>query len=155
MINPELKIPPLLLLAFAMVGVLLCHLAWPMHWPQAVSLVGVLAAAAGLGCCMAGVMAFRRHATTVDPRYPQHTVSLVTGGVYAYSRNPMYLGFALMLLGWSLYLNALSGLIWLGFFIAYLQRFQIQPEERYMQNLFGEQFASYCRRTHRWWGRTN
>ncbi|MCU7555907.1 isoprenylcysteine carboxylmethyltransferase family protein [Alteromonas sp. ASW11-19] len=155
MTSPELKVPPLLLLAIAMAGVLTCHLVWPMQWPSLVTIVGILLSALGLICCVAGVVAFRRHATTVDPRYPENTGTLVTGGIYGYSRNPMYLGFALILVGWSAYLSTPFSLLWLVLFVTYLQRFQIYPEERQMRILFGQQFENYCRQTRRWLGRKN
>lgn len=62
----------------------------------------------------------------------------------------MYLGIAFMLTGWAVYLSNLLLLVWVVAFIAYITRFQIQPEERALDKLFGDEFASYKHRVRRW-----
>lgn len=66
------------------------------------------------------------------------------------ARNPMYLGFALLLLALAMYLGKLSGLLLVPLFMAYLQHFQIRPEERALQAKFGALFVAYCRQVRRW-----
>ena len=75
---------------------------------------------------------------------------MVTDGIYRYSRNPMYLGMALLLAAWALWLG--NAAAWLGIvlFVALINRYQIRPEERILAAKFGDDYHSYCRRTRRW-----
>jgi len=146
------KIPP------PVVGALVAALMWSVstlgpHWTLAPTvrypLAGLLAAV-GFGFDLAGLLAFRAARTTFSPLKPEKSSSLVTGGVYRVTRNPMYLGLALVLSGWAVWLAAL--LPWLGpvLFIAYITRFQIGPEERVLRGMFGEAYSSYAARVRRW-----
>jgi protein-S-isoprenylcysteine O-methyltransferase Ste14 len=74
----------------------------------------------------------------------------VTGGVYRYTRNPMYLGMLLGLAGWAVALTHLSAPLWVMGYAAYLNRFQIVPEERALTARFGAVFGDYRRRARRW-----
>jgi protein-S-isoprenylcysteine O-methyltransferase Ste14 len=109
----------------------------------------VLAVAGGL-VALAGVVAFRRHRTTVNPFTPEQSSSLVDGGIYRFSRNPMYLGFLLALVGWWTYLANWVAALLLPVFVAYMNRFQIQPEERALTERFGGEFLAYCKKVRRW-----
>lgn len=99
---------------------------------------------------LAGVISFRRSKTTVDPRKPEASSALVSSGVYRYSRNPMYLGFGVWLLAWSVFLASAWALVGVMFFVLYMNRFQIEPEERALRESFGEAFLEYERRVRRW-----
>lgn len=96
---------------------------------------------------------FLRARTTIDPHRPQKATVLVTSGVYAWTRNPMYLGLWLVLLGWAIMLGALSGLIGALLFIPFIGWVQIRVEEQALRQRFGEPYERYCRRVHRWFGR--
>jgi protein-S-isoprenylcysteine O-methyltransferase Ste14 len=88
--------------------------------------------------------------TSIDPRSPSKVSTLVTGGLYQYSRNPMYLALLLLLLSWGLYLgNAFNTLLAAGF-VYYMNTFQIIPEEEALTNLFGKQYQKYCVMVRRW-----
>lgn len=113
-------------------------------WPAAA--IAVL----GLGVCLAGVLSFRLARTTVNPLRPENASSLVVAGIYHRTRNPMYLGFALVLLAWSVLLGAPLTLLGVGGFVLYMNRFQIRPEEQALARLFGDDFSRYCSRTRRW-----
>lgn len=93
---------------------------------------------------------FRRARTTFSPTSPQKSSALVQGGPYRFTRNPMYLGLAIQLVAVSLYLGNPLALIGLGFFLAWITRFQIRPEERVMAEKFGEAYRSYRKRVRRW-----
>lgn len=99
---------------------------------------------------ISGFLAFRRARTTISPVDPAAASSLVVTGVYRYTRNPMYVGFALTLLGWSAWLSAPWA--WLGpaLFCVFIDRFQIAPEERALFEKFGPSYKQYLENVHRW-----
>jgi protein-S-isoprenylcysteine O-methyltransferase Ste14 len=74
----------------------------------------------------------------------------VTSGIYGFTRNPMYLGMLFVLIGWALYLGNALALLLLPVFIFYMNRFQIEPEERVLTTLFGPEFLEYASRVRRW-----
>lgn len=113
---------------------------------------GVALAVAGAGLMVeaAGAYEFTRAHTTVDPTHPTSASTLVTGGVYRFTRNPMYLGDLLMLVGWGLYLSNPLALATAALFVLYIDRFQIRAEECALRALFGGVYEDYCARVRRW-----
>ena len=112
--------------------------------------VAVIFVVAGLATGAMGIASFVRAKTTVNPMKPASASALVVSGLYARSRNPMYLGLLLILIGWAVYLsNGLAFLLLLAF-ILYMNRFQIEPEERALISLFGQEFVAYKSRVRRW-----
>lgn len=152
----ELKIPPLLLmLLFALLMWLVASLTAPFSAQLALPALytNVLAfclAVTGIAVALAGVLAFRRAKTTVDPRVPQQSSNLVIVGIYRYSRNPMYLGFLLLLSALACYWQSVPGLLLLPLFVLYMNRFQIQPEERFLEHKFGLAYQAYQQQVRRW-----
>ena len=148
----ELKIPPLLVwlvLVGAMLGV--ARLAPRLSFTLAGSAAIALALAAlGAAVASAGVIAFLHKRTTVNPLTPSASSAVVSDGVYRFSRNPMYLGFALALAGWAVYLSNAGAALFLPAFIAYMTQYQIKPEERALLAKFGGEFAQYMSRVRRW-----
>ena len=126
-------------LVAAAVGVVVARS--PMY--AAMSLVGAF-------FCLAGVVSFRRAKTTVNPLKPEQASSLVTSGIYRWSRNPMYVGFALFLVAWAAWLASPWTLLGVAGFVLYMNRFQIGPEERALASLFGIDFNHYCASVRRW-----
>lgn len=104
------------------------------------------------GVCVAllGVASFRRARTTVNPLKPEKASALVMSGIYRYTRNPMYLGLLLALLGWAFFLSNALAFLSLPAFILYMNRFQIAPEERVLAARFGQEFAAYLSKVRRW-----
>lgn len=148
----ELKIPPVVLVAlFALAMWLLAQWLPPLALPQSwrLLLAGVFAAA-GVAIALAGVLAFRRADTTVDPRVPQQSSSLVVRGIYRYSRNPMYVGFLMLLTALGCYLMSVAALALLPLFVLYMNRFQIAPEERHLRQKFGNEYQVYTQQVRRW-----
>lgn len=148
----ELKVPPpLVMLGVALFmwlgSVPVPGLAWPM---PARTLCAVVLAALGASIAVAGVVSFVRAHTTVNPLKPGSASSLVVTGVYRFTRNPMYLGDLVILIGWAVFLsNALSFLL-VPAFVLYINRFQIGPEEKALSGLFGAEYAAYRSKVHRW-----
>ena len=105
---------------------------------------------AGFAITFGGLLQFRRAKTTINPITPEATTALVMSGIYRFSRNPMYLGFLFALLGWAVFLSHLLAFALLPFFLLYMNRFQIEPEERALSAKFGEQFNEYRRSVRRW-----
>ena len=149
----ENKIPP------PIVGLLFGLIIWAISSvtePVSIfnQLQGLVAVAillvVGFGFAISGSISFRIANTTVNPLKPETASSLVTSGVFKYSRNPMYVGLAIILLAWTVYLAVPLGLLAIVGFMAYLQRFQIVPEERGMLKLFGAEFEVYQSMVRRW-----
>src|SRR5690606_20793572 len=113
-------------------------------------LLALLVSAIGVCFSVAGVLSFRQAQTTVNPLKPETASALVRSGIYRYSRNPMYVGFALLLLAWACYLAAPWALLGVLAFVLYIQRFQIAPEERALAQIFGDDFQRYRAQVRRW-----
>ncbi len=107
-------------------------------------------AVAGLSLGVVALLQFKRARTSHHPRTPHEASTLVTGGLYRFTRNPMYLGVLLVLAGWAVWLANVAAFAGLPAFVAYLNRFQIGPEERALEARFGAAFAEYRRAVRRW-----
>ena len=148
----EKRIPP------PLAGVIMGVVAWLVSRqfaPTTLPTAPRLAVAAGfvlLGLWLAGTAArtFSRAKTTLNPIKPETSTSLVTHGIFARSRNPMYLGMASWLLGWSAWLGTPAGLLGPILFVLYMNRFQIGPEERALDQLFGADYTRYKNTVRRW-----
>jgi protein-S-isoprenylcysteine O-methyltransferase Ste14 len=114
------------------------------------TLLAMAFALGGMLVILMGLIEFRRAGTTVDPMHPDKASSLVVGHVYALTRNPMYLGLAIMLLGWAIFLSHPFSFLVLPCFIAYMNRFQIVPEEKTLEMRFGAAFRQYADQVGRW-----
>ncbi len=148
----ELRVPPVVVGLCAAGGMWLAALVAPGATFAVSGRVEVAIALAALGAviALAGVAAFRRVRTTVNPTTPQASSTVVTSGVYRWSRNPMYVGFLLVLIGWSVYLfNFVSALL-VPAFVVYMNHFQIKPEERALVAKFGTEYTEYMQRIRRW-----
>jgi protein-S-isoprenylcysteine O-methyltransferase Ste14 len=146
----ETKIPPPVVLV-------LCGLAaWvvarnlpALEFPLRI-FVAAAFVVAGLAINVLPKLAFQRAGTTLNPLRPEATTSLVTTGIYRHTRNPMYLGHALILVGWALYLHNLAALATVPAFMLYITRFQIRPEEQHLSARFPHEYAAFRQRTPRW-----
>ena len=104
----------------------------------------------GLIVFISAVRSFRKQKTTVNPLRPKQASSLVTSGIFRFSRNPMYLGMLIILLSISFKFNLLGGIIISLLFFIFITKFQIYPEEEAMNELFGDKFTQYSNTTRRW-----
>lgn len=147
----ELRIPPVavVIIFAALMASVAVIVPAVIEIPARRPIAGALVLAGAL-VAVAGVLAFRRHKTTVNPLAPEQATRLVASGIYRISRNPMYLGFLLALAGWCVYLANGFAVILLPLFVAYMNRFQIQPEERALREKFGSSFDEYARTVRRW-----
>lgn len=148
----ELKIPPPLVAALIALAMWMARPDGALV-PIAQSprmMLAIVIALAGAALDVVGAGLFRRARTTVNPMAPDRSAALVTGGVYRFTRNPMYVGLMLVLAGWAVALG--GGLLLAGpaVFVAYITRFQILPEERALAQRFGDEYRAYTARTRRW-----
>src|SRR5687767_15988064 len=147
----ELKVPP------PVVALCLACLMWfapslgqpevPLQVRVGMALVLVLI---GQSISIAGMVAFRRARTTINPIKASAASSLVPTGVYRFTRNPMYLGLLLTLLAWAVFLFNPLAVLWVVVYVLYITRFQIIPEERVLAFLFGAEYEAYKGRVRRW-----
>lgn len=149
----ELKVPPVaqvIVTAAAMAGVstkVAPALKFSLKGSAALAMgLGAI----GLGSAILGVTQFKKAQTTPNPQALEEVSSLVTSGVYQYSRNPMYVGLVLVLFSWALYLSHFLAFVLLPLFILYMTRFQIQPEERMLAQKFGKAYQTYKAKVRRW-----
>ena len=148
----ELKIIPVVQVFIAAVmmyilAILLpnLHYLFSLKTVVAIIVLAVSAVIAGLA-----IYGFRKHDTTVNPKHPEETNQIVNSGIYAYSRNPMYLAFFLILFALAIFLGNIATFMILPLFIMYITRFQIIPEERMLNNHFGLAYKAYTGTVRRW-----
>jgi protein-S-isoprenylcysteine O-methyltransferase Ste14 len=148
----ELKVPPIALVLATALVMWLTSLAVPSFGVPAIARISasLVLIAVGVLIALAGVASFRRARTTVNPTKPTSTSSLVSVGVYSVTRNPMYLGFLLVLLGWAVFLSNALAFVVAAAFVLYMNRFQIAPEERALSAMFGAEFSAYKAKVRRW-----
>jgi protein-S-isoprenylcysteine O-methyltransferase Ste14 len=148
----ELRIPPPLVgLAVAAAMWTVARVTPILQTPKPVRLlIATALAVVGAVIAIGGVVSFRRAKTTVNPLRPETSAALVSKGVYSFTRNPMYLGMVMVLFAWAVYLSSIWSLLGPVLFIVYITVFQILPEERVLDRLFGAPYAEYKRRVRRW-----
>lgn len=143
--------PPLVMLLCGAIGYLASRYcpgtALPLPMPALLA-GGVMAV--GVALNLLPKLAFQRARTTVNPLRPSASSALVTHGVYRYSRNPMYLGQAIVLAGGMLYLRNFVALLAVPLFVLYITRLQIVPEERALSIRFPEAYRRFRQRVRRW-----
>ncbi|WP_374602213.1 isoprenylcysteine carboxylmethyltransferase family protein [Arenimonas sp.] len=146
------KIPP------PIVGLVCAGLAWTIarYLPDAGyaspyrTWIALALAVAGISLDLSGLVVFRKARTTINPLSPDKSTAIVQAGPYAFTRNPMYVGMALILLGYCVYLANAVSLVAVAIFCAYITAFQIIPEERLLLRKFGDSYARYMQAVRRW-----
>lgn len=143
--------PPVIALLCAALAWLLARITptFALILPARIPIIIVLVVI-GVSLSLSGMRAFRSADTTVNPLAPEQASSIVRSGPYRFTRNPMYLGLALVLLGICAYFAHPLSVLAVVVFVAYITRFQIIPEERLLLEKFGEPYARYKRSVRRW-----
>lgn len=144
------KIMPPTWMLIAMFTILVLHFLNPLTWiiPKSWNLTGLVLVGSGLIMNFIADNAFHQARTTVKP-FDESTM-LVTGGVYEISRNPMYLGMLLILMGIAVLLRSLSPFLVIPAFAILLERGYIRVEERMLAEKFGKAWKAYKAQTRRW-----
>lgn len=148
----ETKIPPPLLgFATALFMWLLAQVLPSLTMPSTnINKVGVVVIIVGICLDLLALSQFLRIRTSFDPTRPHKASTMVTSGLYRHSRNPMYLGLLIALLGWGLFLGNLASLACLFVFVPVITHFQVLPEERILREKFGEEYEEYAANVRRW-----
>ena len=142
-------VPPIYFFAALVVAVGL-HLYVPL-WtvvPSPINLAGAVLVVLGLALTLWAAGLFRVAGTPIRPF--QQSTTLVISGVYRITRNPMYLGMVLVLLGVALLLGTIAAFFPIPVFIWQIQRKFVLPEEAFLESLFGQQYLGYKARVRRW-----
>lgn len=150
--NLELKIPP------AVVFLICIGLIWEVNrWTFIEGLsfktgTGIIILILVIGCLVGvlGIIEFRRKSTSANPHKPENASTLVTSGIYTFSRNPMYTALLIVLCAAAFKWGSLAGFLILPLFISYMTQFQIKPEETVLEQKFGEDFVEYKTHVRRW-----
>ena len=148
----KLTVPP------AIQGPIILGLSWlaAKRFPNLVisipseRIVAIVLSVAGLLIIAVSIVGFSRRKTTVNPLTPNATKTLVTSGVYKVSRNPMYVGVLLILIAWPINLENIAAFVPVPLYIVFMTIFQIMPEERALEEKFGESYVEYKNRVRRW-----
>jgi len=146
------KIPPPILLLITgtiMWFVAKSEFAYPISIPYPLAL-SVSLAAIGIAIASIAARQFSIAKTTVNPLSPETATSLVDGGIFSVSRNPMYVGLLLVSIGWAVWLASLTNIAVIVLSVVVMTNLQIKPEEDALRKLFVEEYAEYCRNVRRW-----
>ncbi len=148
----SIKLHPALIFMAIMIGGVVAHKVWPIgigldNLPL-LKRAGAGIILLGLGACFLAYWALWRAGTNIDPSKP--TTTLVSTGIYAYSRNPVYLGLCLFLTGMALAKNSLVLLVDAMLLIILLYWAVILEEEAYLEIKFGEEYLRYKKKVRRW-----
>lgn len=112
------------------------------------NMVGAILALVYLALFVAALTAFRRAHTTLVPNRP--ATAFVTGGPYAFTRNPMYLSLVSLYLAVALWLNSWWSFVLLPIVVLVMDRAVIAREERYLGAAFPAEYSAYRARVRRW-----
>lgn len=147
---PTKRIFPPVYLGIALAAMVIAHFVLPavqlLAFPW--TLTGLAPIAAGIALNLAADRAFTARGTTVKPF--ARSSALVTTGVFGLSRNPMYLGMILLLIGVGLLLGSLLPFLAVIAFAVLIDRRFVTAEERMLAETFGDEWRVYRRRVRRW-----
>lgn len=150
--NLETKIPPPVVMAvFALAIWLLRGLGPQIPFDSNIKMmIAAILVVVALSIDLAALLEFRKLKTTINPLSPEKASSIVTTGIFNKTRNPMYLGMLILLIGWAIFNGAIIGLAITPLFWAYITRFQIMPEERALIAKFGQEYLDYLKKVKPW-----
>lgn len=148
----KLKIPPVVV---TIIAVLLMWLIAKQHLqfdisPNIPLLITIHFGLFAIIIGLMGVVQFSKNKTTVNPHKPENSSTLVTDGIYKYTRNPMYVALSIGLIAFGFYLNSLLSLVVLPLFIWFMNTNQIKPEEKMLTQIFGDDYRDYQQKVRRW-----
>jgi len=104
----------------------------------------------GIFIAILGVLNFKRAKTTVNPLKPSEASNLVISGIYKFTRNPMYLGMLFVLIAFFIKIGNYLNVPAIVLYVWYMTTYQIKPEEKALENNFGQEYINYCNEVRRW-----
>ena len=141
--------PPVVALMFIVIAYFLGRFVpLPFSAPPILRYIGLAMTFVGFLLGVGAFVEFRKARTTLDPH--GSAKQLVTSGIYRFTRNPIYLGFLLMVIGLPLNSGLYWGIVLAPFYVLMMNRLIIQHEERYLDEKFGKAYAGYTSRVRRW-----
>jgi protein-S-isoprenylcysteine O-methyltransferase Ste14 len=145
----RIDLPPVYLL-LSLAAMAMFHVALPLARPidEPYRYAGIVVAALGVALDAWALALFLRAKTGVIPFSEAKT--LVVRGPYRWTRNPMYLGMAAILLGFAIYLGSVTPFIVIPAFMGLIAERFIVPEEEMLEKAFGQAYAGYKARVRRW-----
>ena len=144
------KIPPPIVTLMSGLAIYFSRNLFPNHYGLILDVFSILLLICGIIIIRTAFLSFKNHQTTISPLNLTKTSSLVTTGIFKYTRNPMYLGMVLILISISIKFNFYGGVLIVAVFFFFITYFQIIPEEKAMLKLFGKEFIKYKKQTRRW-----
>jgi protein-S-isoprenylcysteine O-methyltransferase Ste14 len=120
----------------------------PGRVPKAARIVGIPLIGLGLALGVSAAQAQGRAGTSVDPKQPSRKI--VQTGPYRFTRNPIYLGMALVIAGAGLALNAAGSLFYVPTFLVAMDQGMVRREEAYLEKRFGSAYRRYQKKVRRW-----
>ena len=141
--------PPLVALLFIAIAYFLGRFVpLPFLVPPILRNIGLLLTFIWFLCGIGALLEFRKARTTLDPH--GSSKQIVSSGVYRFSRNPIYVGFLMMVVGLPLTSGFYWGIVLAPFYIMMMNRLVIQHEEAYLEKKFGKTYTSYTSQVRRW-----
>lgn len=148
----KLKIPP------PVYGLIIGSLMWLLsqyvpinHWISSPwNTIGLVLMVISFSFEVWSALLFFRSKTTVNPMKPENSNKIVTSGTYQFTRNPMYVGLLMVLLGYAIWLGAITPFLLLPLFVVLITTQQIIPEEEMLEKNFGQEYLDYRQRVRRW-----
>ena len=151
MIKLVFKLPVVLVILFALIMIVIdvLGLGYKAEYPWRILLSAVFLIAGFLILAIGGYM-FRKAKTTVNPMYPERATQLVTSGIFAFSRNPMYIGFLMWLIACMIFIGNVINILLLPLYIYLANKLYILPEEKALETIFANEFREYKSKVRRW-----
>ena len=120
-----------------------------IHLPNQ-DLISIITLLIGVLILINPILKFIKSKTTIDPIKFKKVNKLITSGIYKYSRNPMYLGFLMIVISTSIFYLNIFSITTPFLFYCWINRFQIKREEIFLAEKFGKEYMSYKTKTRRW-----
>lgn len=146
----QTKIPPPIVTLIFGLAIYFSRELFPVFEFKHSNLMALIFLFLGLFLLFSAANLFKKNKTTINPINPMQASVLVTKGVFKVSRNPMYLGMALILCSVAIIFNIIGGIFLVILFCIYITRYQIIPEENAMKEIFANDFEDYINLTRRW-----
>ena len=150
MMNLETKIPPPIVATISGVIISASSTTIDPFEFYGDKLIAMVVLILSFSLIVISIRKFNQAKTSINPMNPKAATKLLSTGIYAVSRNPMYLGLVGILCGISIILGSWFSFLVIPIFVFYINKYQIIPEERAMKTLFKDEYLSYCDEVKRW-----